>query len=90
MTHWDDLSAETCIPYACMVCLLTTGGNWVDCERTLQDTRYGAERMRGAALNPTGYVVDSMMCALKMGAIVGGGRHSPHGRAGDNGCGQQT
>jgi ADP-ribosyl-[dinitrogen reductase] hydrolase len=64
MTHWDDLSAEACVLYARMLYLLTTGGNWGDCERVLQDTRYSLESMRGATLNPTGYVVDSMMCAL--------------------------
>lgn len=67
MTHWDESSTEACVLYTRMVYLLTTGGKYPDLlglENLLLGTRYGADSMHQTNLNPTGYVVDSMMCAV--------------------------
>ena len=72
MTHWDDESNEACELYTDMIHLLTEAvykqpearSRIID--ETLQGTRYQIDRLRHEKGDPepTGYVVDSMECAL--------------------------
>lgn len=72
MTHWDDESNEACELYTDMIHLLTEAvykqpearSRIID--ETLQGTRYQLDRLRHEKGDPepTGYVVDSMECAL--------------------------
>jgi len=72
MTHWDDESNEACELYTDMIHLLTEAvykqsearSRIID--ETLQGTKYQIDRLRHEKGDPepTGYVVDSMECAL--------------------------
>ncbi len=74
MTHWDEESNEACEIYTDMIYLITEAvikqGEAADKDRiideTLQGTPYELDRLakRTEDLNPTGYVVDSMKCAV--------------------------
>lgn len=73
MTHWDEYSREACKLYAAVVHYLITEAERGDSilpfiEDTLRETRYDLEEIskagRAGALNPTGFVVDSLMCAI--------------------------
>ncbi len=69
MTHWDDLSAEACGLYTKMVYLLIKEHNKTNSEKkrliegVLKGTRY-EKHQKAKHLRPTGYVVDSLSCAL--------------------------
>jgi len=74
MTHWDEESNRACEIYTDMLYLITEAvnkhGEATDKDKiideTLQDTPYELDRLakRTEELNPTGYVVDSMKCAV--------------------------
>lgn len=74
MTHWDNFSNMACEIYADMIYLITEAvykqGDAADKDRiidnTLQGTPYELDRnaKRTEGLNPTGFVVDSMKCAV--------------------------
>lgn len=76
MTHWDDQSDEACRLYADMVhYLISEAGGGHDgseqlakMEEMQKPTRYNLDDIllfgRDGKLAPTGYVVDSLMCAL--------------------------
>ncbi len=73
MTHWDEYSREACKLYAAVVHYLITEaekgvGRLPFIIDTFRETRYNLEEIskigRAGALNPTGFVVDSLMCAL--------------------------
>lgn len=66
MTHYDALASEACRLYTAAIWDVARGG--APGRRALEDafggTRYRAALDGGAALNPSGYVVDTLMCAL--------------------------
>lgn len=74
MTHWDNFSNRACEIYTDMIYLITEAvykqGDAADKDRiiddTLQGTPYELNRnaKRTEELNPTGFVVDSMKCAV--------------------------
>lgn len=77
MTHWDKDSDQACKIYALMVhCLITEAKRgedskdrlWKQITELLRPTRYNLDNVlrlgRSGGLNPSGYVVDSFMCAL--------------------------
>ena len=74
MTHWDKESNEACEIYTDMLYLITESvnkhGEAADKDKivndTLRGTPYELDRIadRSEDLNPTGYVVDSMKCAV--------------------------
>ena len=74
MTHWDKESNRACEIYTDMLYLITEAvikqGESADKDRiidgTLRGTPYELDRLakRTEGLNPTGYVVDSMKCAV--------------------------
>ena len=74
MTHWDENSNRACEIYTDMLYLITEAvikqGESADKDRiidgTLRGTPYELDRLakRTEGLNPTGYVVDSMKCAV--------------------------
>lgn len=74
MTHWDNFSNRACEIYTDMIYLLTEAvykqGDAVDkdqiVDKALQGTPYELDRnaKRTEDLNPTGFVVDSMKCAV--------------------------
>lgn len=77
MTHWDAASDEACKLYASVIHLLIArtaagaediGEQFVNLYSMLQGTRYDLERIQKKTdlqgVNPTGYVVHSMECAL--------------------------
>lgn len=77
MTHWDEASNEACALYSDVIhYLITEAANEnataekirVAIAKKLEPTRYnldGIEKQgRAGELNPTGYVVDSLLCAL--------------------------
>lgn len=77
MTHWDKDSDEACKIYALMVHYLITEAKreednkeslWKQIDELLRPTRYNLDSVlrigRSGGLNPSGYVVDSFMCAL--------------------------
>jgi ADP-ribosyl-[dinitrogen reductase] hydrolase len=74
MTHWDEESNRACEIYTDMLYLITEAvnkqGDAADKDKivdeTLQDTPYELDRLAKTTeeLNPTGYVVDSMKCAV--------------------------
>lgn len=66
MTHWDEKSTEACILYTHMIHLITKAKTFNIYEIT-EGTPYHAilkDRSTIDKLDPTGYVVDSMKCAL--------------------------
>jgi len=74
MTHWDEESNEACEIYTDMIYLITEAvnkhGDAADkaqiVKETLHGTRYEIypDAKETEELNPTGYVVDSMKCAM--------------------------
>ena len=74
MTHWDNFSNRVCEIYTDMIYLLTEAvykqGDAADkdqiVDKALQGTPYELDRnaKRTEDLNPTGFVVDSMKCAV--------------------------
>lgn len=74
MTHWDENSNRACEIYTDMLYLITEAvikqGESADKGRIIDDTLHGTpyelDRLtnRTEDLNPTGYVVDSMKCAV--------------------------
>ena len=74
MTHWDNFSNRACEIYTDMIYLLTEAvykqGDAADkdqiVDKALQGTPYELDRnaKRTEDLNPTGFVVDSMKCAV--------------------------
>ena len=74
MTHWDENSNRACEIYTDMLYLITEAvikqGEAADknkiIDETLQGTPYRLDRLakRTEDMNPTGYVVDSMKCAV--------------------------
>jgi ADP-ribosyl-[dinitrogen reductase] hydrolase len=74
MTHWDEESNRACEIYTDMLYLITEAvnkqGDTADKDKiideTLQGTPYELDRLAKTTeeLNPTGYVVDSMKCAV--------------------------
>jgi len=67
MTHWNAESNDACEIYTDMIHFITEAEinpPLQDLEQMLDRTRYGVESMHGYELNPTGYVLDSMKCAL--------------------------
>jgi ADP-ribosyl-[dinitrogen reductase] hydrolase len=74
MTHWDEESNEACEIYTDMIYLITEAVNKHGAaadkaqivKETLHGTRYEIypDAKETEELNPTGYVVDSMKCAV--------------------------
>jgi ADP-ribosyl-[dinitrogen reductase] hydrolase len=68
MTHWDKESNEACEIYTHMIHLITEAEEsspLLELERLLGETQYSLENLYKYRLNPTGYVVDSMKCAIE-------------------------
>ena len=72
MTHWDEKSTEACNLYTEMIHLITEAVNGEDLskplEKVLTGTEYDLVELLSAdekdITKPTGYVVDSLKCAL--------------------------
>ncbi|MEA4832432.1 MAG: ADP-ribosylglycohydrolase family protein [Oscillospiraceae bacterium] len=66
MTHYDKNSNEACETYTDMIYLITVERQFslLGIEQLLEGTQYSADQMYRYEPNPTGYVVDSMKCAL--------------------------
>ena len=63
MTHWDELSNSTCSLYTKMIFHLVRGANKQEVIAALKNTEY--KNYAQEDLNPTGWVYDSMICALR-------------------------
>ena len=70
MTHWDTESTEACHLYTNMIYFIINSRSYIgyaslaDLEKMLDDTPYGIQQMNGYTPYPTGYVVESMKCAV--------------------------
>lgn len=67
MTHWDEESAHAIDLYTAMVHMLTKSDfrSIEDCEAQLANTQYDDVELHCRDLEPTGYVVNSLGCALQ-------------------------
>lgn len=67
MTHWNEESAQAIDLYVAMVHVLTKQDfrSIEDCEAQLADTQYDEVELECRDLPPTGYVVNTLGCALQ-------------------------
>ncbi len=61
MTHWNEESTDACVLYSNLIAKFTEGTGIDVAVESLKNTRYSGDVQNQA---PSGYVVDSMCCAL--------------------------